>query len=235
MKIVYNNSFITVSFDYPLRVLSSALYNGGMTRTDTIVNLKVHDPETKAEILQQKPEFLIRKFLEKQNLNNNAVGLVTSADMKYARFICKYEREIALLAIVTAGLSNAINVTERTKTDFTGEPSREWGTINIILITNAYLLDECMISSVITATEAKTAAFLEQKVKSVDTGTQATGTGTDSIVVVSGNGKNIQYAGGHTLFGQLLGDAVYRAVKASLLMRESKNVDFNGLYKYFDF
>jgi adenosylcobinamide amidohydrolase len=206
-----------------------------MTRADTIVNLKVHDPEKKAEILQRRPEYLLREFLKKKNLNHNAVGLVTSADMKYAQCICKYERNIAVLAIVTSGVSNAINVTERTNTDFTGEAFRESGTINIIAITNAYLLDECMVSSVITATEAKTAAFLEQKVISVDTGTQATGTGTDSIVVASGNGVSIQYAGGHTLFGQLLGDTVYRAVKASLLKCESKNIDFNGIYRYFDF
>jgi adenosylcobinamide amidohydrolase len=222
-----------ITFDYPLRILSSALFNGGMNRTDTIVNLKVHDPDTKADILQQMPEALVGDFLQKEDLNKNAVGLVTSADLKYAQFVCKCKRNIAVLAIVSSGVSNAINVAERTETDFTGEPF--YGTINIIAISNAYLLDECMVSSVITATEAKTAAFLEQKVRSVDTGTQATGTGTDSIVVVSGNEMSIQYAGGHTLFGQLLGDAVHSAVKASLLKRESKIVDFKDIYKYFGF
>jgi iron complex transport system ATP-binding protein len=235
MKISYNNNFITVSFEYPLRILSSALFRGGMTRSSTIVNLKVHDPEKKAKILQQNPDALIGEFIQKENLNKDAVGLVTSADIKYAQFICSYEKDTAVLAIVTSGLSNAVNVAEHTETAFTGEPFHKPGTINIIVITNAYLLDECMVSSVVTATEAKTAALLEQKVKSVVTGTQATGTGTDSIVVVSGNGVRIRYAGGHTLFGQLLGDAVYRAVTSSLLKREKEGLDLNGIYKHFNF
>jgi adenosylcobinamide amidohydrolase len=57
------------------------------------------------------------------------------------------------------------------------------------------------------------------RVRSVTTGGQATGTGTDAIVVVSGKGAPIRYAGGHTLYGQLVGEAVHTAVSRALMKR----------------
>jgi adenosylcobinamide amidohydrolase len=155
--------------------------------------------------------------------------------MEYAQFIALEESGIGVLAVVTAGISNALNITERSDTEFSGEAGNAPGTINIIAVTNGCLLDECMVSSMITATEAKTAALMELGVRSVVSGTQATGTGTDTVVVVSGNGANIRYAGGHTLYGQLLGEAVYLGVKRSLQEIASGIGSFESLYTLFNF
>jgi adenosylcobinamide amidohydrolase len=73
-------------------------------------------------------------------------------------------------------------------------------------------------------------------IKSVITGSQATGTGTDSIVIVSGTGKRkFQYAGGHTIYGQLLGEAVYTAVKSSLSKKLTEKLDYDKLCMPFRF
>ena len=40
---------------------------------------------------------------------------------------------------------------------------------------------------------------------------QATGTGTDQIVVVSGKGGKVDYVGGHTKLGELMARAVTSA------------------------
>ncbi len=58
---------------------------------------------------------------------------------------------------------------------------------------------------IITATEAKTAALEDLKVRSTYTkGAQATGTGTDSMIVASGTGKPlVTYPGGHSKSGNL--------------------------------
>jgi iron complex transport system ATP-binding protein len=231
MKIEHTSRFIALDFDYPLRTLSSASAGGGYRRVKTIVNLKTDA----REMLDNAPEELVAPFLKKRGALAAGIGLLTSADMEYAQFVTTHGRGITVFAIVTAGTSNALNIAERTETEFSGGVETTHGTINIIVVANACLLDECMVSSIITATEAKTAALFDLQVKSVATGSQATGTGTDSIVIVSGNGMNIRYAGGHTLYGQLLAEAVYGGVKRSLLEKESGMKNFDSIYPLFQF
>jgi adenosylcobinamide amidohydrolase len=231
MRIEHDDRFVMLHFDYPLRVLSSAPYNGGSRRAGSIVNLKA---ET-GEVLENSPEELITAFLRIHGLREDSVGLLTSAAMAYAQFVVLQEKGIIILAVVTAGISNALNIAERSVTDFTGEDRTGHGTINIIAVTNCCLLDESMVSSLITVTEAKTAALLDLEVKSVATGTQATGTGTDTVVIVSGKGTNIRYTGGHTLFGQLLGEAVYRGVEESLMEHPTSVERFNVIEELFQF
>ena len=66
--------------------------------------------------------------------------------------------------------------------------------------------------------KAKTAAFEDVKVPSSYTkNVQATGTGTDSVIVVSGTtGPKVTYTGGHSRIGELIGKAVYEAVVEAL-------------------
>lgn len=231
MKIEHTSRFIVTDFDHPLRTLSSASTGGGHRRVQTIVNLKTDAQEA----LDNTFEDLISDFFRKRGSDTHGIGLLTSAEMGYAQFVTAQDRGIGVLAIVTAGTSNALNIAERSDTEFSGESNTGFGTINIIVITSACLLDECMVSSIITATEAKTAALFDLQVKSVMTGSQATGTGTDTIVIASGNGMRIRYAGGHTLYGQLLGQAVYHGVRRSLLEQRMENADLQEICGMFEF
>jgi adenosylcobinamide hydrolase len=74
------------------------------------------------------------------------------------------------------------------------------------------------LRAVVTITEAKTAALEDLKVPSSYTkGAQATGTGTDSVIVVSGsNGPKVTYSGGHSRIGDLISKAVHQAVLEAL-------------------
>ncbi len=92
------------------------------------------------------------------------------------------------------------------------------GTVNIMLLTNARLTDGAMARAIITATEAKTAAFEDLKVPSSYTkNVQATGTGTDNMIVVSGtSGPMVTYLGGHSRIGELVGKVVHQAVMEAL-------------------
>jgi len=212
MHIDHTDRYIAITFAYPLRTLSSAVFGGGYGKTDAVVNIKT-DART---LMRKNPDQLISDFLKRKFPGRRGIGLLTSAQMDHAQFMYIRERDIQVLAVVTAGTSNALNISERTATDFSGTETAH-GTINTIIITNGYLFDDCMVSTAITATEAKTAALIDLDIRSTATGNQATGTGTDSIVIVSGQGMKIRYAGGHTLFGQIVGETVYSAVKQSLL------------------
>jgi adenosylcobinamide amidohydrolase len=121
-------------------------------------------------------------------------------------------------ALVTAGAkSNALRagVDEGTNIEPSDPPS---GTINIIVLTNARLTDGALARAVVTITEAKTAALEDLKVPSCYTkGVQATGTGTDSVIVVSGtSGPKVTYTGGHSRIGDLISKAVHQAVLVAL-------------------
>ena len=231
MIIEHTKKHIRVSFDYPLRTVSSSLFGGGYGEILNIVNLSTDSKEVR----NNDPKTVISDFLDKKDLHGETVGLLTSAPMEYAQAVLVGEEGINVLAIVTAGVSNALNAAERSPVRFCGEPGVLSGTINVVVITNACLFDECMVSSVMTITEAKAASLYDLKVKSIVTGNQATGTGTDAVVVVSGRGKALQYAGGHTLYGQLLGQSVSTGIKLSLLKKKTRIDKREEIYKSFDF
>lgn len=93
------------------------------------------------------------------------------------------------------------------------------GTINIILLTNAILSDGAMARAIITATEAKTAALQDLNVRSTFAPqNQATGTGTDNMIIVSGKGpsKTIRCTGGHTKMGELMAISTKIAVSEAI-------------------
>jgi len=143
--------------------------------------------------------------------------MATAADMDNRAVVVKEFRPFVVVALVTAGAkTNAIRTgVDEGKYIEGGEPK---GTVNIIILTNAKLTDGAMARAVITATEAKTAAFQDLNVPSSYTkGVQATGTGTDNIIVVSGTtGPKVSYTGGHSKIGELIGKAVYEAVVYAL-------------------
>ena len=74
-----------------------------------------------------------------------------------------------------------------------------------------------MVEALMLATEAKTTALHEAGIVSPISNQLATGTGTDSVVLVSNVGKkNVSYCGKHVVFGEVLGRLVYQAVASSI-------------------
>jgi len=75
-----------------------------------------------------------------------------------------------------------------------------------------------MTRAIICATEAKTAALQDLDIRSHYTPlvNQATGTGTDNMIVVQGTGIRIKNAGGHSKMGELIAKAVYSGVKGAI-------------------
>ena len=93
-----------------------------------------------------------------------------------------------------------------------------FGTINVIVLTNASLGDAQMARSIITVTEAKTAVLQDLSIRSSYTPeAMATGTGTDEVMIVSGSGRSVTCAGGHCKLAQLIGWAAKQAVETALI------------------
>ncbi len=152
----------------------------------------------------------------------------TAADLDNLAVATRLCAPFVVTALVTAGAKgNAIRTGVDAGNYIEPDPAVECisigdapvpGTVNIVLLTNARLSDGAMARAIITATEAKTAAFEDLRVPSSYTkNVQATGTGTDSMIVVSGtSGPTVTYLGGHSRIGELVGKAVHQAVMEAL-------------------
>ena len=170
---------------------------------------------------------------------DNSSFLFTGANMDNLSVKKESFKGISVYALVTAGVrSNAVRMSVDEGRFY--EP----GTINIIIMTNTKLSPRAMTRAIISATEAKTAAMQDLDIRSSQQPVrfQATGTGTDNIIVVEGNGVPIDNTGGHSKTGELIARAVYEGVKEAVYMQngiksdrsifhrlKERNISFLGL------
>lgn len=204
---------IHVHFNQPRRVLSSAVLNGGLIEAYHILNLKVpkhsEDPET--------PEETLLNYGDNRNWLGTTVGMMTAASMQSFRINKETVQGIEIAILVTTGLSNPRRTGDRAEHRVIGEKCEEAGTINIIAMTSARLTDAAMVEALLVVTEANTAALQDVGILSPVSGRIATGTGTDSAAIVSGQGPGVvAYCGKHVLFGEVLGRLTTDAVAASI-------------------
>lgn len=159
----------------------------------------------------------------------NVAMLFTGADMDNLSIKREEYEDFRIYACVTAGAkSNAqrIGVDKAESVEKEEGKFERLGTVNIIVLTNALLTDGAMARSIITVTEAKAIAFQDQDRdirSSYNPKIQATGTGTDNIIIVSGNGSGISYVGGHAKVGELMASAVISAVKEAISKQNGKH------------
>ena len=136
-----------------------------------------------------------------------------------------YQNRI-VCCLATGGVGNALRagVDGANWMEQDGAYVKTLGTINIIILTNVTLADGALARAIITATEAKTAALQDMDARSsVSPENQATGTGTDNMIVVTGTDvdKKIRHIGGHTKMGELVGATTKIAVAETIKKHEA--------------
>lgn len=141
--------------------------------------------------------------------------LYTGAKMDNLSMQKMQHGDMIVYALVTAGVKG--NATRASVDEGTFcEP----GTINVIILTNMQLTARAQTRAIISATEAKSAALQDLDIRSsYSPGYQATGTGTDEVLVVEGREKRMENAGGHSKLGELIAKAVYQGVKESISLQ----------------
>lgn len=158
------------------------------------------------------------EIARQHRLDKSALArMATAADLDNLAVVTQSHGPLTVTVLATAGAkSNAIRTGVDAGTYIEGYTPA--GTINIMVLTNIRLTDAAMARALITVTEGKTAALQDLNVPSTYTKTvQATGTGTDSIIVVSGTqGPQASYTGGHSRIGELIGKASHQAVLEAL-------------------
>ena len=205
----------------PFDTLSSGVLNGGATRAEHIVNLKVDENFMGRKTDFEPVETTLQRYCHRMRWQGTAVGMMTAATMDSFRLVQRVEQGEILAVAATAGISNARRAGDPAEYRWLGADCTRTGTINLILLTTARLTPAAMVEAVMVATEAKGAALGDLGVRTPLREAPATGTGTDAIVVASGReGTEIRYCGKHMLMGEMIAGAVIKALTGALQVRK---------------
>lgn len=203
--------YVAVRMEREWSVLSNAPVNGGWRRADHLVNRHVSKRYGEFDPVRETKEWLADHGFDA----DRTVTLLTAAWTDRAVVVKRSETGVTVTTVVTAGVSNAARAGKPGPVYMSPSP----GTINILLLVDGRLTDAAMVNTVITATEAKTAALQVLGVTDRE-GEPATGTTTDVVAVAVSQcameGVVHHYAGLATPLGQAVGQAVYRAVMEAL-------------------
>ena len=235
---------VHLEFDKPQRVLSSAVLNGGFYQANHFLNMRVpkHCPLTlegsslKDALLEdtalEDPAITLKRYCDEKRWRGPAIGMMTAASMKSLRVAHEflpgeglvYE---SLAVVVTSGLQNARRAGDPAEFRALTPVPNKVGTINMAIVTSAYLTNAAMVEAITVATEAKAAVLQQLNVLSPVSGKVATGTGTDAIAFFSNtdnqNNQPVKFTGKHTLFGERVAQLVIKSLRSSINYKAEVN------------
>ena len=215
IRLVVKENVLAVICDSPLKTVSSAFYQGGHNQLKAVLNVGVPDGYSDRS-LHLDPLELITSSAAKLGLTRDYLAMVTAAKISNYSLVTRKLEDFSVAVAATAGCQHGESAGEEMDVKEIGG-----GTINVIVFIDADPTDACLVASVITATEAKSAALRDFDVRSRYTGDSATGSITDSVTVVtSGRGKAINYAGPASKLGKAVGYCTRKAVSEALVKQE---------------
>jgi adenosylcobinamide amidohydrolase len=147
----------------------------------------------------------------------------TAANMHYAAVVTETDRDVSVVAVVTAGVqTNATAAGDvaswRETRDGLAKVPDVAGTINTMLLVNVPVTPGVLARLAMNITEAKSAALLQLAVPSCYSSELATGTGTDQFCIgapIEGEAP-LTSASPHMKFGEIVGTAVRKATTEAL-------------------
>lgn len=192
-----------------LRTMSSGVIGAGMGWHKTFVNRHVDRNYNCSDHRKEMADFLREKGFEP----SETVGMMTAVKVEDVVYRLYEEDGWSVLFVVTAGVGNAVDVSNSYSSSY---PIRQ-GTINSWIFVNGELTEEAFIQAIMTATEAKVKVMYELEIKDPQTGTLATGTSTDSILIASTQkGKQFEFAGSIAPLGKLIGKGIYECTRDAI-------------------
>ncbi|SES10499.1 adenosylcobinamide amidohydrolase [Salisediminibacterium halotolerans] len=209
---------IHITFDKPLRTIADGVIGAGIQWLEHFCNFHVpkhYDPADPAEDMKT---WLAHRGIPQEK----ALVMVTAVDLADAVFQTKTISGVEVMVMVTAGTENAVDITYEGR----DRPVRQTGTINLMVFLNRSLSDGALVSAAMSAAEGKTKAVIDCAVTDRFSGTPATGTSTDSLVIgASQTGEKMTDAGSGTAAGHAIGRAVYEAVCEAVHRSYKREVD----------
>ncbi|UCF44712.1 MAG: adenosylcobinamide amidohydrolase [Candidatus Bathyarchaeota archaeon] len=216
-KLILKDNVLAVLSDSDLTTVSSAIYKGGFKKVKAILNVQVPEKYSDRR-LHDNPQSFIMESAKKLGLAERYVGMVTAAAIEKFSLVSKKAGDLAVSVIATAVDPAGDTCSHAESAGEMIEVLEIEGTINIMVVIDGNPTESCLVSTLITATEAKTAALRELDIRSRYSGDEATGTITDAMVVAETNrGAPIVYGGPASKLGQLVGYCTRKAVKEAVM------------------
>ncbi len=200
---------VLVKSPFPLRTMSSGVAGSGVGWHRLFVNRQVPNHYDCSDHRAEMKEYLRENGYEP----GETVGMMTAVQVADASYRLYESDGFSLLAVVTAGTGNAVDASRSGLHSFEFSP----GTINTWIFINGNLTEEAFIQSIMTATETKVKVLHDHYIEDKVSGTLATGTSTDSILIAAAqSGKKLEFAGTITPLGKLISKAVYDCTAEAL-------------------
>ena len=213
-KLIVKDNVLAVICDTAFKTVSSAFYYGGYKQVKAVLNVGVPEGYNDRS-LHLDPLELITSSAAKLGLTKDYLAMVTAAKIQNYSLATRNLGDFSVSVAATAGCKHGESSGEQM------DVQEIHGTINIIVFIDADPSDSCMVASLITTTEAKSAALRDLDVRSLYTGDSATGSITDSVTVASpGHGKAVSYGGPASKLGKAVGYCTRQAVTEALLKQE---------------
>ncbi len=206
--------YIQLTSELPLKTVSSAVHNPGIGWHNCLLNRSVPGDYVISDVKREVSDFL---QMENFSPTNTVVMLtaVPTALVAINEFSAPFG---SIIVAVTAGVGNAVDVSrvhERQDEPYIG-------TINTWVIINGCLSEEAFFQALMTATEAKTKALQSENIRDERSGTIATGTATDSLLIAATQkGEEMLYGGPITDVGKVIAKGVYETTVQAI--RNYKN------------
>lgn len=247
---IYENS-IVVEFGVCRNGISTSELNGGYKK-DFKSSFNHYLSQENIDFLENHSvnDYLVRQSGILGIDSKFTTGLLTSAQMENACVVTKQYKNLEVSVITTAGVRvNASRAGDSASYyEENGNFQFDVGTINIIILTNAYLEPGTLANGLVTATEAKTIALNNLRIPSQFSNGFATGTGTDGIAIFSNTESDnyLSNAGKHSKLGELIArcviESIIEAIKRQVwITKESQcsvlarlrryDLDINEFYK----
>lgn len=195
---------LVLDFLEPRVVLSSAPFNGGLTRARYVLNRTVGMDFCPIDVQEAVLQEVQRVHLPPEQ----TVCCLTAVDVwKFGEGRAE-EQGIHATAFVTAGLGNL------SAPGLTPVSDHEPGTINTIVCIEANLPVAALVEAVQIVTEVKARVLRDHQTRE---GFDGTGTSTDTVTIVMLDGKTEKYAGAVTPVGRAIARAFETAFREALL------------------
>lgn len=220
---------LTLQFAGPRNVLSTSAFHGGYH--DDFTCIFNFDEKAEADNQCAMKANTYEKHLEQVAIElglnpDTCTGLSTAADMenlvmKEQSFVLADSSNLTVTAIVTGGIDkNGARPGDPAcwqEIDGNYYPVTP-GTINIFLHIDANLTPGAMARSIVTCTEAKTAAAEELLCPSLFSSGIATGSGTDGVIIITNpiSPIHLTAAGKDSKLGEMIGTTVKKATREAL-------------------
>lgn len=194
--------YIKLQSEFPLKTVSSAVHNPGIGWYDCLLNRSVPIDYVISDVKKEVAGFLLKDHFSA----TSTVVMLTAVPTNLVA-INEFKASFgSVLVAVTAGVGNAVDVSRTHKRQ--DEP--HIGTINTWVIVNGCLSEEAFFQAMMTATEAKTKALQSENIRDELSGTIATGTATDSLLIAATQkGEEMLYGGPITDVGKIIGKGVF--------------------------